>query len=99
MRSSDAWLGWVYDVFNFSCLSAFVALHLQKTTRNPEKYSLGYLFLTAGSQHLYATNHSDAKKIIRLKYPWTTNDQKELEWKGKEPDEFRSYLWNKADSR
>ena len=58
MRSSDAFLGFPYDVFNFSCLSAYIALCLR---RRSVKYGdgslacleLGTLMLTAGSQHLY----------------------------------------------
>lgn len=50
MRSSDAWLGWVYDVFNFSMLSGVVLLGLSE--RFPQ-LELGFLTLTAGSQHLY----------------------------------------------
>lgn len=51
MRSSDAWLGWPYDVFNFSCVSAYVAASLMKT--GGRCHQLGNLYLTAGSQHLY----------------------------------------------
>ena len=50
MRSSDAWLGWVYDVFNFSMLSGVVLLGLGHKFPQLE---LGFLTLTAGSQHLY----------------------------------------------
>lgn len=88
MRSSDAWLGWVYDVFNFSCISAFIALHLHT--------KLGYLYLTAGSQHLYDHNMKEARKVIRAK---ENGDQLTLEWRGNTPDEFRRYLWNQADGR
>lgn len=50
MRSSDAWLGWVYDVFNFSMLSGVILLGLSE--KFPQ-LDLGFLTLTAGSQHLY----------------------------------------------
>ena len=67
MRSSDVWTGWVYDVFNFSMTAAIVALELRaktfvKNTDIPElatvekpfeHLTLGNLYLTAGSQHLY----------------------------------------------
>jgi thymidylate synthase-like protein len=48
MRSSDAWLGIVYDWFTFSAMSAFVALAMKE---RPAR--LGDLTVTAGSQHLY----------------------------------------------
>ncbi len=51
MRSSDAWLGWPYDIFNFSMLSAYIALFVRLFTG--EDIKLGTLHLTAGSQHLY----------------------------------------------
>lgn len=65
MRSSDVWLGWPYDVFNFSMLSAFVALSLR------EEYpilKLGKLYLNVGSQHLYEKNYEEAKKVIEKSY-------------------------------
>ena len=63
MRSSDAWLGWVYDTFNFSMVSAYIAIMLCSNEQF-EKLELGDLFLTAGSQHLYKGNWEDARKII-----------------------------------
>lgn len=51
MRSSDAWLGVPYDVFNFSMWSAYVLLCL-----HDDSVSLGNLYNTAASRHLYATN-------------------------------------------
>lgn len=65
MRSSDAWLGWPYDVFNFSMLSLYIALMLNAKgiyqANNYRAYdimSLGQLRLTAGSQHFYLRNLS-----------------------------------------
>lgn len=49
MRSSDAWLGVVYDVHAFSMMSAVVALGL----RGHHEAHLGELVLTCGSQHIY----------------------------------------------
>lgn len=58
MRSSDAWLGWPYDTFNFSMLSSFIILKLR------EHYNinleLGNLIMNIGSSHLYITNHEQA---------------------------------------
>jgi len=69
MRSSDAWLGWVYDVFNFSMISAWVAifLNVMRAEHEFEPLELGTLHLNAGSQHLYEQNIKEAKRII-LKY-------------------------------
>jgi thymidylate synthase len=50
MRSSDAWLGVPYDWFNFSMLSAGVALMLRQKGIHVK---LGALHFYAASQHLY----------------------------------------------
>jgi thymidylate synthase len=62
MRSSDAWLGWIYDVVNFSALSAYVALMLRY--RTGKAIELGDLFLTAGSSHLYVDPKADGADNI-----------------------------------
>ena len=59
MRSSDAWLGWPYDVFNFSMLSAYVLLLLRERDEKFREIRLGTLSLTAGSQHLYVDPKAD----------------------------------------
>ena len=61
MRSSDAWLGWVYDVFNFSMLSGVVLLMLGD--RFPQ-LELGTLTLTAGSQHLYERDREGISRVL-----------------------------------
>ncbi len=61
MRSSDAWLGWPYDIFNFSMISWEIAEKLRIFGINPR---LGTLTLTAGSQHLY---RRDIEKIEKWK--------------------------------
>ena len=90
MRSSDAWLGWVYDVHNFSCISAFIALHLG--------CGLGHLYLTAGSQHLYETDIKGAQKVVASFPTSHPNINRSLEWQGGTPNAFIQYLWNQADS-
>lgn len=62
MRSSDAWLGWPYDIFNFTMLTAYVALSVREVSGT--EYGIGDLRLTAGSQHLYEKNLDEAKKIL-----------------------------------
>lgn len=59
MRSSDAWLGWPYDVFSFTMMTCFVALHFPIAMRP----KLGTLSLTAGSQHLYDRNIAQATSV------------------------------------
>ncbi len=89
MRSSDAWLGWPYDVFNFTCVSIYTLLQL-KHLHNKE-YTLGTLTLNAGSQHLYERNWSDAKSCIHSDSP---NEDKTIPIaEFKEPDEFIEFLW------
>lgn len=69
MRSSDAWLGWPYDVFNFSCVSWFLALILRHHYKVP--VNIGNLYLCAGSQHLYDTNLKQARAIFDDEIPET----------------------------
>lgn len=61
MRSSDAWMGWPYDVFNFTMISAMVYLMVCEPN-SPD--DLGTLFMNVGSQHLYVKNEIDADKCI-----------------------------------
>ncbi|HKJ87618.1 MAG TPA: thymidylate synthase, partial [Gammaproteobacteria bacterium] len=63
MRSSDAWLGWPYDVFNFTMLSAYVAASLARAWGEP--VYLGELVLQAGSQHLYRRDLEGAKACLQ----------------------------------
>jgi thymidylate synthase len=64
MRSSDIWLGWPYDVFNFSMISAGVLTVLKDASDNFLCGNLGYLTLNAGSQHLYVSNEAAAQDCI-----------------------------------
>lgn len=61
MRSSDAWLGWVYDVFNFSCVSMWIVLALREHGVDVE---LGSLKLTPTSQHLYQHNFDASYNVM-----------------------------------
>lgn len=63
MRSSDMYLGLPYDVFNFSALSLYVSKLLEKTGCTAQKITLGNLYLTAGSQHIYKENK---EKLVEL---------------------------------
>ncbi len=57
MRSSDAWLGVPYDIFNFSMVAHLVCCRLQLPDLTP-----GTLRLTAASSHLYESNFEDARR-------------------------------------
>lgn len=59
MRSSDAWLGWPYDVFTFTMMTCYILSRLPLASRP----KLGTLSLTAGSQHLYEKNIDQAKAV------------------------------------
>lgn len=61
MRSSDAWLGVPYDVHAFSMCAAFLALTLRDRLG---PLQLGNLYLTAGSQHLYALDRERATRCV-----------------------------------
>jgi thymidylate synthase len=109
MRSSDAWLGWPYDVFNFSMIGWAMCLYL-RDLRGPGRSeeglpSPGVLFLTAGSQHLYQTNLTQAEEVLehgkvfrpRISLPpfeeWVTSS------KGQNlVDDFVRDLWILANS-
>lgn len=58
MRSSDAWLGWSYDVFNVSMLTHYIAALLREI--HNLDVEPGMLTLTAASQHIYS---SDVEKV------------------------------------
>ena len=64
MRSSDAWLGIVYDWFNFSMLSALVLLTVKERDPLLCDVKLGGLSLFAGSEHLYESNLSQVESIL-----------------------------------
>lgn len=60
MRSSDAWIGWPYDVFSFTMVTIHVALLFNYPP------NLGTLTLIAGSQHLYESNQAAARACLSL---------------------------------
>lgn len=62
MRSSDAWLGWPYDVFNFSMLGAYIVLYFRQIPKYAEM-ELGELYMQIGSQHLYESHYEKAEQV------------------------------------
>ena len=57
MRSSDAWLGLPYDIFNFSMVANIVS----ETVNFP----LGSIMINLGSSHLYDINFDAAQEVLR----------------------------------
>jgi thymidylate synthase len=53
MRSNDIWLGFPYDVFNFSMLSWHVLVELKRRSPEFSRVELGVLCANAGSRHFY----------------------------------------------
>lgn len=62
MRSSDAWLGVPYDVFNFSMLGHLVCAFLRHNAGLD--IEPGTLYLTAASSHLYEVNWDVARECL-----------------------------------
>ena len=60
MRSSDAWLGIPYDVFNFSMLAHLVCCELNVDGSQRHHFEPGTLYLTAASSHLYEEHFESA---------------------------------------
>lgn len=63
MRSSDAWMGFPYDVFNFTMLSGLITLCLRR--RANIKVELGNLYMNLGSLHLYEEHWELAKQCLQ----------------------------------
>lgn len=91
MRSSDAWLGWVYDIYNFSMVSLYVMLQLK--SQHKFKYNLGHLYLTVGSQHLYKKQFEKAQ--VCLEKADYFEDEKSPTYL-KDGQQLIDLLWEKA---
>lgn len=64
MRSSDLWLGWPYDIFNFACYATYVLLLLRTQDESFNRIHQGGICINAGSQHLYERNFSGAQQCV-----------------------------------
>tara|TARA_B100000003_G_C10935930_1_gene373240 strand:- start:25 stop:855 length:831 start_codon:yes stop_codon:yes gene_type:complete len=65
MRSSDVFLGYPYDIFNFAMLTACIALDLR--VAEPDRFrdlQMGTLFFNAGSRHVYDSNIERLEECI-----------------------------------
>ncbi len=75
MRSSDAWLGFPYDVFSFSMMTTFICgmLNERSDPRYAEEYPLypGTLYLTAASAHIYSHDVETAKELLDTNIGYT----------------------------
>jgi thymidylate synthase len=72
MRSSDAILGWPYDIFTFSMISGFIMKVL--TTKGYDWLKLGHLVITAGSQHIYDKDLKMARTCVASRDDFWTYD-------------------------
>lgn len=97
MRSSDIWLGWPYDVFNFSMLSFIVRSILRDTYQI--EVDIGELRLIAGSQHLYESNLEAASALVNHYPEWhEANSATEIVGKMNHV-ELVDFLWEIAKSK
>lgn len=62
MRSSDAWLGIPYDVYNFTMLANVLAAGLSQSLR--KTINVGEIILNLGSSHLYEQHWETARSIV-----------------------------------
>lgn len=88
MRSSDLWLGWPYDMFNFSMLARYMLIY------TGADWDLGKIYLNAGSFHLYKPQWEAADDIIDSNYDSFVDV--EVPYKGMTPDAFVDSLWEAA---
>lgn len=65
MRSNDLWLGFPYDVFNFSMLSHLVCCKLNASAPiNADVIKPGMLYHTASSRHIYEQHFEQVDQLI-----------------------------------
>lgn len=73
MRSSDAWIGHIYDTFTFSAISFHIILNYERLTG--KRLFLGPLNLTCGSKHLYEKDLKKAFEIVEvLENRWPSHE-------------------------
>lgn len=96
MRSSDTWLGVPYDWFTFSMVGAFFCLYYRKITG--ESLSLGNLYFTAGSQHLYTKSFGYSLDKVKAVRDWVVDfDYAPLNWtEFKDEQALIDHLWDLA---
>lgn len=67
MRSNDLWLGYPYDVFNFSMLTHLVCCRLNSNLDSGlgDIIRPGVLYHTAASRHIYEQHFEQAEQLLR----------------------------------
>lgn len=96
MRSSDAWLGLPTDWHAFSMMSAYLVLILRPYYPS---LRLGWLTVTAGSQHLYKIDWEKAEECSKRE-DLIVPDLKHLDLSQLGgPDDLVSHLWAVAERR
>jgi hypothetical protein len=90
MRSSDLWLGLVYDATTFTMLSGFVLLELADAG-----LGLGTLYNVAASRHLYARDEAGARACLvdAPGFAYADFDP----WEFASPEDLVSHLWRVAE--
>jgi thymidylate synthase len=97
MRSSDAWMGVPYDIFNFSCLSLGIMKQINTFMKKECIITLGELYFNAASQHLYKEQFEIVSSILSKREIFTIRSV--------DTDIFDSYdevvehLWNVAKNK
>jgi thymidylate synthase len=76
MRSSDLWLGYPYDIFNFSMLSLSIRNHV--SARLNTQIGMGAMILNAGSSHLYERNWAKSHEIFMRYHHLLNNPDKQI---------------------
>jgi thymidylate synthase len=94
MRSSDAWLGVPYDIFNFSMWSAYILLCL-----GDKSLKLGCLYNTAASRHLYQSEWLGADRCLEGFQERAFTYEPFNPWEFATPEGLVGHLWQVANSQ
>jgi thymidylate synthase len=103
MRSSDLWLGWPYDIFNFSMLSGFILLMIRERRERslvPSSFpdlTLGRLHLNAGSQHIYEEQWRACDRLTSEVLPQTWSYTHFDPYEFLSPTHLVEHLWRLAN--
>lgn len=104
MRSSDAWLGLPYDMFNFSMIGIYVAMELRNQSEKFLNLAPGRLYINAFSEHLYYQNWTAAQQIVQgfQRLPEIPNGPNAWVWANgvcDDPAQLVDKLWKLADDK
>jgi thymidylate synthase len=96
MRSSDVWLGFPYDIFNFSMMTYYILIMLNMRGKSLKP---GKITLTATSQHVYERDIKTYCENIDKK-PMELFQYKQLDYENIDhPQRLVDTLWNLADGK